>query len=260
MTRSVKMKLYEVSDEFENREFISNEDKRKYLFRVQKAKCNELINFFVELNHRFPTSAFDQDKRTLFNLAYLHSSNTARPHSIAWKYQMTFPFPTQKELPPTKERFRLKSIFLFKYARMLHAKQKFEEAGGKYTNYRDENLSEMSDEFENKSFGNDEEKQKYFFRMQRSKCHEIDLFILNLARKFPMWWKFEGKNQWSDYPTREWDELPVVDFPESTKNWILPTMGSPFSVQEIKQHFETKYKAMRQAKIAYENAGGNYGR
>lgn len=248
------MKLFEVVDQFENEPFTNKEEKRTYLFRKQAAKCDELIKFYVELNRKFPIRGFDESN--LFDLSYFHSTNLGARNRPELFRDIQFPFPTQKELPPTKERYRLKSIFISKYNRMIKAKLQFQEAGGHYGEYR--NVFE-ADEFENKPYMTDADEYKYLFRKQASKCHAIDLFIGHLARKYPDWWGAVGQEFWGNHPTLEWDVSPASSFAtSSSENWLLPKLGSDVETKKIRQEFSAKYKAMRQAKIDFERTGVSY--
>jgi len=125
-------------------------------------------------------------------------------------------------------------------------------------------LVEIVDEFENLEFENNRKELQHLFKVQAARCREIDLFILKLARQFPNWWATEGKAQWEDFPTREWDKTPGRNFGPPAGKWLLPrsTNGnhdaSPSDAANIASQFISKYTAMISAKRQYEQAGGNY--
>ncbi len=115
----------------------------------------------------------------------------------------------------------------------------------------------VENEFKNSEFSENREKLEYLFRVQAARCNEINIFIFNLARQFPEWWRAEGGPVWTDYPTRYWDNTHVAQFGSPT-NWPLPKLGSRADTQKIKRLFDAKYLAMVSAKREYERAGGNY--
>lgn len=119
-------------------------------------------------------------------------------------------------------------------------------------------LSEVANEFANVDSGNDKVNLKYLFRRQQAKCHVVALFIHQLARHFPDWWKQEGYTFWGDHPTKEWDVTDSTKFGSFISNWRLPPPGSMINSKEVRSEFRTKYQAMRDAKRAYENIGGEY--
>jgi hypothetical protein len=119
-------------------------------------------------------------------------------------------------------------------------------------------LSEVVNDFGNVAYNDNEEKQQHLYRRQAAKCHAMNLFILQLAKKFPDWWKSEGHGYWTDHPTKEWELNSSESFPHDTSRWFLPVSGSNITTREIKRAFEAKYDAMRRAKFEFEDAGGKY--
>jgi hypothetical protein len=119
-------------------------------------------------------------------------------------------------------------------------------------------LSEVADEFGNSEFNDNRGKLQHLYKVQAARCNEINIFILQLARRFPDWWRVEGHDHWEDFPTREWHDTPARQFGADLNVWRLPETGSNFEHKKIRNIFRTKYEAMVSAKREYEQAGGNY--
>lgn len=128
------MKVFNLleSDHFVRQEQDINLD---YLFRVQAMRSLEFKSFLEWLEQKLPS--WQLDKRSLDSLQFFHTSNINIGNKRVTHFTPLCHFPSQKLLPATKQRFKIKEMFSDKYKRMMKAKGDFESVGGKYNNYRE---------------------------------------------------------------------------------------------------------------------------
>lgn len=121
------MKLHEVVDEFQNKEFENDVEKRRHLFRVQAARCNEINLFILKLARQFPDWWKTEGKEQWQDHPVKDWDDT--PARQFGNDDIVWMLPKLGSKVNTQQ---IRDSFKAKYYAMISAKRAYEQAGGIY--------------------------------------------------------------------------------------------------------------------------------